>query len=121
MSGSGIEQSIGFAAKQLKHPELMIVGVRLIPVVVIDGMPIVRARLIDMPKAMLRQIQGELTAEGWREVREGIKVKMVRCQDRGKLDASEMLVLCCREQRVPSSRKPRRSGIARLRTLPIAQ
>lgn len=56
--------------------------------------------IVGTPKAMLRQVQGELTTEGWREVREGIKVKTVRCQDQDKLDASETLVLCRSEDRV---------------------
>jgi transposase len=56
--------------------------------------------IVGTPKAMLRQVQGELSAEGWKEVREGIKVKTVRCQDSKKLDATETLVLCRSEDRV---------------------
>lgn len=56
--------------------------------------------IVGTPKAMLRQVQGELTSEGWREVREGIKVKIVYCQDKDKLDATETLVLCRSEDRV---------------------
>lgn len=56
--------------------------------------------IVGTPKAMLRQVQGELTTEGWKEVREGIKVKVVRCQDKDKLDATETLVLCRSEDRV---------------------
>jgi transposase len=56
--------------------------------------------IVGTPKAMLRQVQGELTDQGWKEVREGIKVKTVRLQDSDKLDASETLVLCKSEDRV---------------------
>jgi len=54
--------------------------------------------IVGTPKAMLRAVQGELTTEGWQEVREGIKVKTVKCPD--KLDATETLVLCRSEDRV---------------------
>jgi transposase len=54
--------------------------------------------IVGTPKAMLRQVQGELTDQGWQQVREGIKVKTVRCP--GKLDATETLVLCRSEDRV---------------------
>lgn len=54
--------------------------------------------IVGTPKAMLRQVQGELTDQGWQQVREGIKVKTVQCP--GKLDATETLVLCKSEDRV---------------------
>jgi len=56
--------------------------------------------IVGTPKALLRQVRGELSSQGWKEVREGIKVKTVRCQEEGKLDASETLVLCRSEDRV---------------------
>jgi transposase len=56
--------------------------------------------IVGTPKAMLRQVQGELSSEGWKQVREGIAVKGVRCADGDKLDASETLVLCKSEDRV---------------------
>ena len=56
--------------------------------------------IVGTPKALLRQVKGELTSEGWKEVREGIKVKTVQCQDPDKLDATETLVLCRSEDRV---------------------
>ncbi len=56
--------------------------------------------IVGTPKAMLRQVQGELSAEGWKQVREGIQVKVVRCEDPHKLDATETLVLCRSEDRV---------------------
>ena len=69
-----------------------------------DNLAFIRERggqyIVGTPKAMLRQVQGELTADGWKEVREGIKVKTVRLQDSDKLDASETLVLCKSEDRV---------------------
>src|SRR5436305_15342418 len=36
--------------------------------------------IVGTPKEMLRQVHGELTAAGWQEVRQGIKVKCVRCE-----------------------------------------
>jgi hypothetical protein len=55
--------------------------------------------IVGTPKAMLRQVRGELSNEGWREVREGIKVKCVRCEGGGKLDSTETLVLCKSDDR----------------------
>jgi len=55
--------------------------------------------IVGTPKAMLRQVRGELTNEGWQQVREGIKVKCVRCEGDGKSDGSETLVLCKSEDR----------------------
>ena len=64
--------------------------------------------IVGTPKAMLRQVRGELTEEGWKQVREGIKVKVVRptggasdgASGGDKLDAGETLVLCRSEDRV---------------------
>src|SRR5258706_15072913 len=56
--------------------------------------------IVGTPQALLRQVGGEMSSQGWKEVREGIKVKTVRCQEEGKLDASETLVLCRGEDRV---------------------
>jgi transposase len=56
--------------------------------------------IVGTPKAMLRQVQGELSDQGWQEVREGIKVKFVKCQDKGRVDSTETLVLCRSEDRV---------------------
>jgi transposase len=56
--------------------------------------------IVGTPKAMLRQVQGELSAEGWKEVREGIQVKTVRLEASDKLDATETLVLCRSEDRI---------------------
>jgi transposase len=56
--------------------------------------------IVGTPKAMLRQVKGELSDEGWREVREGIRVKTVRLPDDGKIDATETLVLCKSDDRV---------------------
>jgi transposase len=56
--------------------------------------------IVGTPKAMLRQVQGELSTEGWKQVREGIQVKVVRPEDPGKFDAGETLVLCGSEDRV---------------------
>ena len=69
-----------------------------------DNLAFIRERgsqyIVGTPKAMLRQVQGELAAQGWREVREGIKLKTVNFQDGKKLDATETLVLCRSEDRV---------------------
>jgi transposase len=57
--------------------------------------------IVGTPKAMLRMVQGELSGDGWQQVREGIMVKTVRLQDDdGKLDATETLVLCKSTDRV---------------------
>ena len=56
--------------------------------------------IVGTPKSMLRQVQGELTEEGWKQVREGIAVKTVCCEDPDKLDQGETLVLCRSEDRV---------------------
>jgi len=56
--------------------------------------------IVGTPKAMLRMVQGELSADGWQQVREGILVKTVRLDDGDTLDASETLVLCKSTDRV---------------------
>jgi transposase len=56
--------------------------------------------IVGTPKAMLRQVQGELSEQGWQEVREGIKVKFVKCHDKDRVDSTETLVLCRSEDRV---------------------
>jgi hypothetical protein len=56
--------------------------------------------IVGTPKAMLRQVQGDLSDDGWKQVREGIQVKTVRPVDTGKLQEGETLVLCKSEDRV---------------------
>ena len=52
--------------------------------------------IVGTPKAMLRQVQGELSKEGWQQVREGIEVKVI-----GPVgDTTETLVLCRSAARV---------------------
>jgi hypothetical protein len=51
---------------------------------------------VGTPKAMLRQVQGELSKEGWQQVREGIKVKVIQHADHQQ----ETFVLCRSEDRV---------------------
>lgn len=51
--------------------------------------------LVGTPKAMLRQVRGELTEQGWQEVREGLKVKRVVLTDR----TEDTLILCRSEER----------------------
>ncbi len=46
--------------------------------------------IVGTPKAMLRQVRGELTEEGWTAVREGLQVKRVRLPGH----EGETLVLC---------------------------
>ena len=54
--------------------------------------------IVGTPKAMLRHVQGQLSGEGWAQVREGIEVKVVPAPN--KLDPSETLVLCKSRDRV---------------------
>ena len=64
--------------------------------------------IVGTPKAMLRQVQGQITDEGWQQVREGIEVKVVRTTTAGAKDANraneeqatETLVLCRSQDRV---------------------
>jgi hypothetical protein len=51
---------------------------------------------VGTPKAMLRKVQGQITPEGWRQVREGIEVKLVRFPGS---EQSETLILCRSEDR----------------------
>jgi transposase len=53
--------------------------------------------IVGTPKALLRKAQGQITAEGWRQVREGIEVKLVKLPG---ADASETLILCRSEDRI---------------------
>jgi len=53
--------------------------------------------IVGTPKARLRKVQGQITAEGWRQVREGIEVKLVKLSE---ADASETRVLCRSEDRI---------------------
>jgi transposase len=47
-----------------------------------ENLAFIRARggryIVGTPKAMLRQVQGQISEEGWQQVREGIEVKTVR-------------------------------------------
>jgi hypothetical protein len=52
--------------------------------------------IVGTPKAMLRQVQGELSKEGWRQVREGIEVKVIQHADHQQ----ETFVLCRSQDRV---------------------
>src|ERR1017187_5721183 len=52
--------------------------------------------IVGTPKAMLRQVQGELTKEGWQQVREGIEVKVIRHAEHEQ----ETFVLCRSEDRI---------------------
>ena len=52
--------------------------------------------IVGTPKAMLRQVQGELTKEGWQQVREGIEVKVIRHAGHEQ----ETFVLCRSEDRI---------------------
>jgi transposase len=53
--------------------------------------------IVGTPKALLRKVQGQITEEGWREVREGIEVKLVKLPGG---DESETLILCRSEDRI---------------------
>jgi len=56
--------------------------------------------IVGTPKALLRQVRGQITAEGWRQVREGIQVKTVSCPDNEKIASTETLILCRSDDRV---------------------
>jgi hypothetical protein len=68
--------------------------------------------IVGTPKAMLRQVQGQITDEGWQQVREGIEVKVVKTTTAGAKDANkaneeqatETLVLCRSQDRVVKER-----------------
>lgn len=51
--------------------------------------------IVGTPKAMLRQVQGELSKEGWQQVREGIQVKVIRHAEHQQ----ETFVLCRSDDR----------------------
>ena len=55
--------------------------------------------IVGTPKALLAQVQGQLSEQGWKQVREGIAVKTVQGSQAGKLDTSETLVLCKSDDR----------------------
>jgi transposase len=56
--------------------------------------------IVGVPKALLRQVRGELTAEGWQQVREGIEVKRVPSPG----PSEETLILCRSQDRVEKER-----------------
>jgi transposase len=63
--------------------------------------------IVGTPKAMLRKVQGEITDQGWQQVREGIEVKVVRPSGDGKdvnrstpSNATETLILCRSQDRI---------------------
>ena len=63
--------------------------------------------IVGTPKAMLRQVQGQVSEQGWQEVREGIEVKTVRwpasegdTNNANKGNATETLILCRSQDRV---------------------
>jgi transposase len=63
--------------------------------------------IVGTPKAMLRQVQGQISDQGWQQVREGIEVKVVRSSATGKASNSsntdnttETLVLCRSQDRI---------------------
>lgn len=56
--------------------------------------------IVGTPKALLRQVRGQISADGWRQVRAGIQVKTVSCEDNEKIASTETLILCRSEDRV---------------------
>jgi transposase len=63
--------------------------------------------IVGTPKAMLRQVQGQISDEGWQQVREGIEVKVVQAGASGKAankatteNTTETLVLCRSQDRI---------------------
>ena len=53
--------------------------------------------IVGTPKALLRKVRGQISAEGWRQVREGIEVKLVQLEG---ADVRETLILCRSQDRV---------------------
>jgi transposase len=53
--------------------------------------------IVGTPKALLRQVQGQITKEGWQQVREGIEVRLVKLDG---ADATETLILCRSDDRI---------------------
>jgi transposase len=53
--------------------------------------------IVGTPKALLRKVQGQITEQGWQQVREGIEVRIVKLDG---ADASETLILCRSDDRV---------------------
>jgi transposase len=63
--------------------------------------------IVGTPKAMLRKVQGEITEQGWQQVREGIQVKLLRWPASGgdaghatESEPADTLVLCRSQDRV---------------------
>jgi transposase len=63
--------------------------------------------IVGTPKAMLRQVQGQITDDGWQQVREGIEVKVVKASGvlketngANEEQAHETLVLCRSQDRI---------------------
>jgi transposase len=56
--------------------------------------------IVGTPKALLRQVRGQISAEGWREVREGIQIKTVNCPDNENIASTETMILCRSDDRV---------------------
>ena len=63
--------------------------------------------IVGTPKAMLRQVQGQITEAGWRQVREGIEVKVVHTEREDDAanaatgeSATETFILCRSQDRV---------------------
>ncbi len=63
--------------------------------------------IVGTPKAMLRQVQGQISEEGWQQVREGIEVKRVEASATGKAsnnaneqNTTETLILCRSQDRI---------------------
>jgi hypothetical protein len=52
--------------------------------------------IVGTPKALLRQVRGELTKDGWQQVREGIEAKTVAIPEA----AEETLILCRSQDRI---------------------
>jgi transposase len=62
--------------------------------------------IVGTPKAMLRQVQGQISDSGWQQVREGIEVKVVRAggerdtSNANESQATETLILCRSQDRI---------------------
>jgi transposase len=93
----------------------------------------IRARggqyIVGTPKAMLRQVQGELSTAGWQEMREGLEVKVIphggdqqetfvlcRSQDRGRKEVGMLEKFAARMEKGLEAMK-KSAGKGRLKSL----
>lgn len=66
-----------------------------------DNLALIRDRggkyIVGAPKALLRRVRGQISKEGWQQVRQGIEVRIVTLDG---ADAGETLILCRSDDRI---------------------